>query len=129
MDWIRTILARCVALFRRGKLHADLDDELRAHIELAIAENLKLGMSAAEARTAALRIGELAISVVLLTCAGLLMLASSSCVLSIRDSRPDMFSRSTYPFPVTALRGPPLCMTRLWPTCRLRPSIPCRLSG
>ena len=55
MDWIRTFFARFAALFRRRKLNADLDDELRSHIELAVAENLQRGMSAQEARTAALR--------------------------------------------------------------------------
>ncbi len=55
MDWIRIPLARCAALFRRRKLDAELDEELRAHIELAIAENLQRGMNAQEARTAALR--------------------------------------------------------------------------
>jgi predicted permease len=42
-------------LFRRKKLDADLDAELRAHIELATAENQRNGMPAEEARTAALR--------------------------------------------------------------------------
>ena len=55
MDLIRTLLARCAALFRRQKLDADLDEELRAHIDLAIEENLKRGMSKQQARTAALR--------------------------------------------------------------------------
>jgi len=55
MDWIRMLLSRCAALFRRRKLDADLDEELRAHIELAIHENLRAGMSREEARTAALR--------------------------------------------------------------------------
>jgi predicted permease len=55
MDLIRTLLSRCAALFRGQKLDADLDEELRAHIDFAIAENLKLGMSSRQARTAALR--------------------------------------------------------------------------
>lgn len=55
MDWIRILLSRCAALFHRRRLDADLDDELRAHIDLAIAENLRKGMSAEEARTLALR--------------------------------------------------------------------------
>jgi predicted permease len=55
MDWIRTLLSRCAALGGGKKLDADLDEELGAHIELAIAENLRNGMSAAEARSEALR--------------------------------------------------------------------------
>ncbi len=55
MDLVRTLLSRCAALFGRQKLDADLDEELRAHIDLAIEENLKRGMSPEQARTAALR--------------------------------------------------------------------------
>jgi predicted permease len=55
MDWIRSVLNRCTALFRRRRLDADLDEELGAHIELSIAENLRTGMSPEAARTAALR--------------------------------------------------------------------------
>jgi len=55
MDLLRALLARLTSLFRRSTLDADLDDELRAHIDLAIAENLKRGMSCEAARTAALR--------------------------------------------------------------------------
>ena len=55
MENFRTLLSRCAALFRRSTLDAELDEELRAHLDLAIAENLQHGMSAAEARTAALR--------------------------------------------------------------------------
>jgi predicted permease len=55
MDWVRTLLSRCVAIFGERKLDADLDEEMRAHIELAVEENVKRGMSRQEARTAALR--------------------------------------------------------------------------
>src|SRR5579863_2965431 len=55
MDRIRTLLSRIAALFGRRSHDADLDDELRAHIELAAAENLRRGMSPDAARTAALR--------------------------------------------------------------------------
>src|SRR6201997_2925992 len=55
MDWIRSALSRCAALFRRRNLDANLDEELRAHIDLAIADNLKSGISPEDARTAALR--------------------------------------------------------------------------
>jgi len=55
MDWIRILLSRFAALFRSRKLDADLDEELRAHIDLAIEENRGRGMNEAQARTAALR--------------------------------------------------------------------------
>ena len=55
MDLIRMLLSRCAALFRGRKLDADLDEELRSHIELAAEENVERGMTAQEARTAALR--------------------------------------------------------------------------
>jgi predicted permease len=55
MDWIRILLGRFVALFRSGELDADLEEELRAHIDLAIEDNRGRGMNEAQARTAALR--------------------------------------------------------------------------
>ena len=55
MDLIRMLLSRCAALFNRPLLDADLDAELRAHIDLAVEENVKRGMSAQDARTRALR--------------------------------------------------------------------------
>ncbi|HUD54208.1 MAG TPA: ABC transporter permease [Terracidiphilus sp.] len=55
MDFLRTLLVRFNSLFRRNRLDSDLDEELRAHIDLAIAENLKRGMFPEDARTAALR--------------------------------------------------------------------------
>jgi predicted permease len=55
MDWMRILLARCAALFGKRKLDAELDEELRSHIDLAIEENRKRGMTEAEARNAALR--------------------------------------------------------------------------
>src|SRR5271168_5554242 len=51
----RTALSRFASLFRRNGLDADLDEELRAHIDLAMQENLQRGMTQREARTAALR--------------------------------------------------------------------------
>ena len=54
MDFMRTLLSRCASFFRQRKLDDDLDEELRAHIELAIEENLKRGMSACEARRQAM---------------------------------------------------------------------------
>src|SRR6204780_971849 len=55
MDWIRILLSRAAALFRSKKLDAVLDEELPAHIELAIEENRARGMNEPEARNAALR--------------------------------------------------------------------------
>ncbi|HVU48146.1 MAG TPA: ADOP family duplicated permease [Terracidiphilus sp.] len=55
MDWLRIAGSRCAALFRTRKLDVDLDEELRAHIELAAEENVRRGMTVEEARTAALR--------------------------------------------------------------------------
>ena len=55
MDWIRVLLNRATAHFTKNKLDRDLDDELRSHIELAVEENRKRGMSADTARTAALK--------------------------------------------------------------------------
>jgi predicted permease len=55
MDFARILLARLIALFHRRHLDADLDDELRAHIDLAIAENIRKGLPRAAARTQALR--------------------------------------------------------------------------
>jgi predicted permease len=55
MDFIRILLSRCAALFDRHKLEDDLDDELAAHIDLAVEENVRRGMTTQEARTKALR--------------------------------------------------------------------------
>ncbi len=55
IDLLRALLSRCLSLLRRRKLDAELDEELQAHIDLAVAENVKKGMSLEEARTAALR--------------------------------------------------------------------------
>src|SRR5277367_1119806 len=51
----RSALTRIAALFRAKRLDADLDDELRSHIDLAVNENLRRGMTPQQARTAALR--------------------------------------------------------------------------
>jgi macrolide transport system ATP-binding/permease protein len=55
MDWFRELLSRCAALLGRKRRDDDLDEELRAHIDLAIEENVAHGMSAQQARAAALR--------------------------------------------------------------------------
>ena len=55
MDWIRTLLAHCAMIFLRRRLDADLDEELRAHIDLAIHDYLRGGLPPQQARIAALR--------------------------------------------------------------------------
>ena len=55
MDWTRVLLSRCAALFRMRSHDAELDEELQAHIDLAVEENVRSGMSREAARTAALR--------------------------------------------------------------------------
>ncbi len=51
---IRSLLARIHSFFRRRELDQDLDAELSAHLEMAVDDNLKQGMSVAEARRRAL---------------------------------------------------------------------------
>ena len=55
MNWMRVFLSRCTALFRTRKLDIELDEELRAHVDLAIADHRDRGMPIEEARIAALR--------------------------------------------------------------------------
>src|ERR1700722_4908178 len=55
MELMRILISRCRAFFRSRKLDDDLDEELRSHIEFAVEENLKRGMNAQQARTAALK--------------------------------------------------------------------------
>jgi predicted permease len=52
---LRTLLSRVAALFGRRRQDEDLDEELRAHIDMAADENLKRGMTAQRARTSALK--------------------------------------------------------------------------
>ncbi|HEY9127316.1 MAG TPA: permease prefix domain 1-containing protein, partial [Acidobacteriaceae bacterium] len=51
----RLASCRLLALFRSRRADDELDEELQAHLELAIEENLRRGLSAAEARREALR--------------------------------------------------------------------------
>jgi len=55
MDLLRTLLSRIASLFRKQHLDADLEEELRAHIDLATEENIARGMTRRQARNAALR--------------------------------------------------------------------------
>jgi predicted permease len=51
---IRELLARISSFFRKRKLDREFDEELAAHLEMAIEDNLKQGMSAEEARRRAM---------------------------------------------------------------------------
>jgi predicted permease len=53
--WVYTIPLRVRSLFHRSRLNAELDEELRNHIDSQIADNLSRGMGAEEARLNALR--------------------------------------------------------------------------
>jgi putative ABC transport system permease protein len=55
MDFLRTLVSRCASLFGRCKQDADLDDELRTHLELATREYKSHGLSDHDANAAALR--------------------------------------------------------------------------
>jgi putative ABC transport system permease protein len=55
MRWLDQLRMRIQMLFNRGNASAHLDEELRFHIDRQIAENIAAGMSADEARYAALR--------------------------------------------------------------------------
>ena len=55
MRWLTTISMRIRSLFRRNAADNELEDELRFHVERQIAANASAGMSAAEARRAAMR--------------------------------------------------------------------------
>ena len=53
--WFYTLPLRLRSLARRGQVESELDEELRYHLEQQIEANLALGMTADEARYAALR--------------------------------------------------------------------------
>ena len=53
--WIYTIPLRLRSLFHRSRLDAELDEELRDHIDTQIADNIARGMAADQARLATLR--------------------------------------------------------------------------
>ena len=54
IDRLRQSLQRFSSLFRRARLDQEHDAEVEAHLDLAIDENRKNGMSAEEARREAL---------------------------------------------------------------------------
>jgi len=53
-EWLRQSFHRLTSTFRRAQMDHELEAELAAHLELAIEENLRRGMSAEEARRQAL---------------------------------------------------------------------------
>src|SRR5437870_10991394 len=55
MNWFHKLRLRSRALFRKRKLDAQMDDEMRSHIEMQTQENIDAGMKQDEARYAALR--------------------------------------------------------------------------
>jgi len=55
MRWLNRLRMRVEMIFRRSRAAGRLDDELGFHLEQQIAENIAAGMSADEARSAALR--------------------------------------------------------------------------
>src|SRR5436190_7662834 len=55
MNGWRKLELRLRALFRKEKLDAEMDDEMRSHIEMQTQENIEAGMNPEEARYAALR--------------------------------------------------------------------------
>jgi macrolide transport system ATP-binding/permease protein len=54
-EFFVTFIRRLAALFRRRRLEADLNEELRSHLEMAVELNLGKGMNAEDARREALR--------------------------------------------------------------------------
>jgi predicted permease len=54
IDSLRRTWHRVIAVFRRAPLDADLDAEIAAHLEAAIEDNLRLGLTPEEARRQAL---------------------------------------------------------------------------
>src|ERR1041384_3785753 len=55
MNWFHKLKLRLRALFRKEKLDAQMDEEMRSHIEMQTQENIEAGMNPEEARYAALR--------------------------------------------------------------------------
>jgi hypothetical protein len=55
MSLLRILFSRFLGLFRKDARERDLDQELRAHIEMLVEANLRKGMAPADARYAAMR--------------------------------------------------------------------------
>jgi predicted permease len=56
MDWLYELISRCTSFLRRRKLEVDLEQEFEAHLELAIEENMRQGMTREQAGIAARRV-------------------------------------------------------------------------
>src|SRR5687768_7528960 len=54
-DWSRKVRAWIKGLFQKEQLDQEMDEELRAHIQLQTQENIDSGMSASQARAAAFK--------------------------------------------------------------------------
>src|SRR5580658_6112308 len=52
---LRTLASRAFAIFRTARAERDLDEEVQTHLNLAIEENLRKGMTPEAACSAALR--------------------------------------------------------------------------
>jgi predicted permease len=55
LSWAARLLRRARWMLRRGSIESAMDDEIRYHVECEIAERVRAGMSADEARRTALR--------------------------------------------------------------------------
>jgi predicted permease len=55
MNFLKQLKSRLAALFRKRELDADMNDEMRSHIEMRTQANIEAGMKPEEARYAALR--------------------------------------------------------------------------
>src|ERR1700728_3998489 len=55
MGWLRVFTMRLAALLGRRESDAELDEELRTHVEFAAEENRRRGMTDEQSRLAALR--------------------------------------------------------------------------
>lgn len=55
MNWLKKLQHQFSAFFQKGKLDAEMDEEMRAHLELRTRANIEQGMKPEEARFAALR--------------------------------------------------------------------------
>src|SRR5215471_11276561 len=55
MDWLRELLRRLGMLMRRRQFDADLEEEVRLHLELREQDQMQTGLSQKEARQAASR--------------------------------------------------------------------------
>jgi hypothetical protein len=55
MEWLNILGTRLRALFRRESVLQDIEEELRAHVEMETETNIERGMPPDEARAAALK--------------------------------------------------------------------------